>query len=145
MTTPTIKAVTEMYEVLQKLRAELHSLRGVAKDSLAKAGMWRAAAYANAEAAHALMHVNRGDTFESCLLQPCALARDLLGSTDEQCQGGGQADWVPVCLFCNTAHTAASWARLRLVGHQEDGAGWRLELRDCCGSTLGLPVPVVSP
>jgi hypothetical protein len=47
----------------------------------------------------------------------------------------------PTCGICRTEHTAHSWARLRVIGHMPDGLGERLELRDCCGSSIALTVP----
>lgn len=42
---------------------------------------------------------------------------------------------------CGQAHSRSGWASLRYVGPMDDGAGGRLELRNCrCGSTLAIQV-----
>jgi hypothetical protein len=47
---------------------------------------------------------------------------------------------------CGRKYTAAQWARLRLVGHMDDGEGGRLEMRECrCGSTRSVSAPLARP
>lgn len=44
---------------------------------------------------------------------------------------------------CGVTFTASSWTALPFVGHQADGAGGVIELRNCtaCGSTRSIEVP----
>lgn len=46
---------------------------------------------------------------------------------------------VKVCACCGRRHDAMSWARLEFVGHQDDGDGGWLILKNCpCNSTISL-------
>lgn len=47
----------------------------------------------------------------------------------------------PKRCACGRVYARSEWGRLRLVGHQDDGEGGLLELRDCtCKSTLAVQV-----
>jgi hypothetical protein len=46
---------------------------------------------------------------------------------------------IKVCSCCGRRHGALEWARLEFVGHQDDGEGGWLILKNClCGSTISL-------
>lgn len=49
----------------------------------------------------------------------------------------------PLRCSCGESYGPRGWSLLPLVGYQDDGAGGRLELRNCerCSSTMAVEVP----